>query len=172
MNAPSYARSQLESAFDNVDLCMQGLDDDTYNWQPSGTCNPISKLHVHIVSSMDFFTNSILQGKRSGWPEVAAQVAEAPAIEIAEFLVREGTAIRVGSDRYYDRLQLEGAARKVLGAIRSNGQVTPSEVRDVLGLTRKYLIPILGWMDSVGLTVRVGDARRLGPAANQTGWDA
>jgi len=74
MNAPSYARSQLESAFDNVDLCMQGLDDDTYNWQPSGTCNPISKLHVHIVSSMDFFTNSILQGKRSGWPEVAAQV--------------------------------------------------------------------------------------------------
>ena len=109
-----------------------------------------------------------------GWSaaEVAAQVAEAPAIEIAEFLVREGTAIRVGSDRYYDRLQLEGAARKVLGAIRSNGQITPSEVRDVLGLTRKYLIPILGWMDSVGLTVRVGDARRLGPAANQTGWDA
>jgi selenocysteine-specific elongation factor len=104
--------------------------------------------------------------------EVAAQAAGAPGVEIAEFLVREGTVIRVGSDRYYDRQQLEGAARKVLGAIRSRGQVTPSEVRDILELTRKYLIPILEWMDSVGLTVRAGDARRLGPAAHQPGWDA
>ncbi|MBI2401844.1 MAG: selenocysteine-specific translation elongation factor [Gemmatimonadetes bacterium] len=104
--------------------------------------------------------------------EVAALGAGAPAVEIAEFLVREGTAIRVGSDRYYDRQQLEGAARKVLGAIRTRGQVTPSEVRDILGLTRKYLIPILEWMDSAGLTVRAGDARRLGPTAPQPGWDA
>jgi len=93
-------------------------------------------------------------------------------VEIAEFLVREGTAIRLGSDRYYDRQHLEGAARKVLGAIRSRGQVTPSEVREILGLTRKYLIPILEWMDSAGLTVRAGDARRLGPTAHQPGWDA
>ena len=104
--------------------------------------------------------------------EVAAHAAGAAAVEIAEFLVREGTAIRVGNDRYYDRQQLEGAARRVLGVIRSRGQVTPSEVRDILELTRKYLIPILEWMDSVGLTVRAGDARRLGPAANQIGWDA
>ncbi len=104
--------------------------------------------------------------------ELAAQGTGAPAVEIAEFLVREGTAIRVGNDRYYDRQQLEGAARKVLGAIRGRGQVTPSEVRDILGLTRKYLIPILEWMDSIGLTVRTGDARRLGPAAHQPGWDA
>jgi len=104
--------------------------------------------------------------------EVATQGAGAPAVEIAEFLVREGTAIRLGSDRYYDRQHLEGAARKVLGAIRSRGQVTPSEVREILGLTRKYLIPILEWMDSAGLTVRAGDARRLGPTAHQPGWDA
>jgi selenocysteine-specific elongation factor len=104
--------------------------------------------------------------------EVASHVAGAPGVDLAEFFVREGTAIRVGNDRYYDREQLEGAARKVLGAIRTNGQVTPSEVRDILGLTRKYLIPILEWMDSVGLTVRVGDARRIGPAGNQSGWEA
>lgn len=104
--------------------------------------------------------------------EVAAPHRGAPALEIAEFLVRQGTAIRVGSDRYYDRRQLEAAARKVLGDIRSRGQVTPSEVRDILGLTRKYIIPILEWMDAVGLTVRAGDARRLGPAAHQPSWDA
>jgi len=104
--------------------------------------------------------------------EVAALGEGAPSLEIAEFFVREGTAIRVSSDRYYDRHGLEGAARKVLGVIRIRGQVTPSEVRDTLGLTRKHLIPILEWMDSAGLTVRAGDARRLGPTAHQRGWDA
>jgi hypothetical protein len=74
MNATGYARSQFESAFGNIDLCMQGLDDSTYNWQPSGTCNPISKLHVHILSSLDYFTSSVLQGDRSKWPQVAEQV--------------------------------------------------------------------------------------------------
>lgn len=104
--------------------------------------------------------------------ELAAQGSGAPTVEIAEFLVREGTAIRVGNGRYYDRQHLEDAARAVLGAIRNRGQVTPSEVRDILGLTRKYIIPILEWMDSAGLTVRAGDARRVGPAAHQPGWDA
>jgi selenocysteine-specific elongation factor len=92
--------------------------------------------------------------------ELAARAAGAPVAEIAEFLVREGTAIRVGNDRYYTRVHLEDAVGKVLAEVRTLGQATPSQLRAALGLTRKYLIPILEWMDAQGLTVREGDARR------------
>jgi selenocysteine-specific elongation factor len=99
--------------------------------------------------------------------ELAARHAGIPVTDVAEFLVREGTAIRIGKDRYYDRERLESAARSVLIELKTRGQVTPSEVRVILGLTRKHIIPILEWMDTQGLTVRVGDGRRLGPAAHR-----
>ncbi len=103
--------------------------------------------------------------------ELAAGHVGVPVVEIAEFFVREGTAIRAGKDRYYDRAKLESAARAVLAELRQRGDVGPAEVRVALGLTRKYLIPILEWMDAQGLTVRVGDSRRLGPAAHQKQWE-
>jgi hypothetical protein len=34
-------------------------------------------------------------------------------------------------------------------------------VRDRLGISRKYLIPLLEWADGRGITVRVGDVRHL-----------
>jgi len=34
-------------------------------------------------------------------------------------------------------------------------------LRDRLGLTRKYLIPLLEWADRRGITRRSGDARTL-----------
>jgi selenocysteine-specific elongation factor len=94
--------------------------------------------------------------------ELAVKTDGGPAAEIAEFLVREGTAIRVGKDRYYARAQLEEVVGKVLAAVRELGRATPSELRAATGLTRKYLIPILEWMDAQGLTVREADSRRVG----------
>ena len=43
----------------------------------------------------------------------------------------------------------------------ARGQITLAEVRDLLGTSRKYAQALLEHMDSEGLTLRVGDARRL-----------
>ncbi|HXV87151.1 MAG TPA: selenocysteine-specific translation elongation factor [Gemmatimonadales bacterium] len=88
------------------------------------------------------------------------------ARQLLEHLVRTGAATRVGQDRYYDRVALDRLRDQALAEIRQRGQVTPGELRETVGLTRKYLIPFLEWMDSQGFTVRTGDARRLGPAAH------
>ncbi len=45
--------------------------------------------------------------------------------------------------------------------VAQNEPVTPSNLRDRLGLSRKYLIPLLEWADRSGVTRRVGDARVL-----------
>jgi selenocysteine-specific elongation factor len=42
--------------------------------------------------------------------------------------------------------------------------MTAAEARDVLGTTRKYILPLLEHMDERRITRRVGDERRLGTA--------
>lgn len=92
---------------------------------------------------------------------------------VVEFLVRQGTAIRVGPDRYYHQELLTELVRKALGEMQHSGGSTPAQLRDSLGLTRKYLIPFLDWLDGRGWTVRVGDGRRVTAAGvrylNDTG---
>ena len=73
--------------------------------------------------------------------------------------------MRVGSDRYYSRVALDEVVASVVRHLSSAESSTPGEFRELLGLSRKYLIPLLEWMDSQGITVRAGDGRRLGPKA-------
>jgi selenocysteine-specific elongation factor len=93
------------------------------------------------------------------------EIASEEAVrELLGFFVREGTTERVGKDRYYDKGELAKLVSEVLGGIEQLGQVTPADLRERTGLSRKYLIPLLEWMDGKSLTVRLGDARGRGPA--------
>jgi selenocysteine-specific elongation factor len=88
------------------------------------------------------------------------------AVELAEHFVRTNTAVRVGADRYYSRAALDEVVASVVRHLGSVESSAPAEFRELLGLSRKYLIPLLEWMDSQGITVRAGDGRRLGPKAS------
>jgi selenocysteine-specific elongation factor len=46
---------------------------------------------------------------------------------------------------------------------RQPGGVTASEIREALGTTRKYLLPLLAELDATGVTRRRGDLRVAGP---------
>jgi len=46
-------------------------------------------------------------------------------------------------------------------ASQGDGTVTPADLRTRLGLSRKFLIPLLEWSDRKGITERVGEGRRL-----------
>jgi selenocysteine-specific elongation factor len=97
--------------------------------------------------------------------EIEQLIAAVSAVELAEHFVRTNTAVRLGSDRYYSRVALDEVVASVVRHLSSAESSTPAEFRELLGLSRKYLIPLLEWMDSQGITVRVGDGRRLGPKA-------
>jgi selenocysteine-specific elongation factor len=66
----------------------------------------------------------------------------------------------VERDRYYAREALEQFTG-VLNDLGRRGPIVPGAVRDRLGITRKFLIPLLEWADGRGITVREGDGRRL-----------
>jgi selenocysteine-specific elongation factor len=50
--------------------------------------------------------------------------------------------------------------------------MTMADLRDLLGTTRKYAVPIGEYLDRIGLTRREGDLRRLGPASSGGGIEA
>jgi selenocysteine-specific elongation factor len=49
----------------------------------------------------------------------------------------------------------------MLEYLRTKGEITPAELREITGLSRKFMIPVLEYFDSLKMTVRVGDKRLL-----------
>ncbi|HSK30550.1 MAG TPA: SelB C-terminal domain-containing protein, partial [Candidatus Limnocylindria bacterium] len=45
--------------------------------------------------------------------------------------------------------------------LSEKGEMTAASFRDLIGSTRKYTIPLLEYFDRDGLTIRIGDVRRL-----------
>jgi selenocysteine-specific elongation factor len=61
--------------------------------------------------------------------------------------------------------------RRVRERLADGSALTMAELRDLLGTTRKYAVPIGEYLDRIGLTIRQGDVRRLAPGAG-SGWQA
>ena len=54
--------------------------------------------------------------------------------------------------------------RRVNERLAGGSAITMSELRDLLGTSRKFAVPIGEYLDRIGLTKREGDVRRLGTA--------
>lgn len=89
---------------------------------------------------------------------VARHGSDVPAL--LRNLEREGRVLMVEGDRWYDA----AAVRRLVDALRTapgDGVRAPAELRDLLGLSRKYLIPFLEYCDRVGVTERHAEGRRI-----------
>ena len=86
-------------------------------------------------------------------------------VALVRKLERDGQLERVSDDRYYSS---EEVAR-IVGGMRSRLEVgriyTPAELREVLGVSRKYLIPFLEFCDRKGVTERRQEGRAVRPMA-------
>jgi len=91
----------------------------------------------------------------------AAEIPLDQAQKLVEALVRAGRLVKVGEDFFYPSGRLEKLMASLSTAIEQAGQLTLAEARDLLGTSRRFAQALLEHMDSEGLTLRVGDARRL-----------
>ncbi len=76
-------------------------------------------------------------------------------------LVERGAALRMKDGVVLHMASVEEGKRKVAERIRASGSISPADLKEILGATRKYGIPFLEHLDSTGFTVRVGDRREL-----------
>jgi selenocysteine-specific elongation factor len=82
---------------------------------------------------------------------------ETPAL--LRILEREGRAVAVASDRYYNPAALASLMAALRSATSDGTEKTASQIREALGLSRKYLIPFLEYCDRIGVSARRGDLR-------------
>jgi selenocysteine-specific elongation factor len=86
-------------------------------------------------------------------------------------LIERGTLVKVGSAAeavLFLRESYDEALAALLAYVREHGSMTAAEARDVLGTTRKYILPLLEHMDERRLTRRIGDERVAGPTMAQS----
>ncbi|HKO17013.1 MAG TPA: SelB C-terminal domain-containing protein, partial [Gemmatimonadaceae bacterium] len=74
-------------------------------------------------------------------------------------LEREGQVVQVEPRRFYAAPAVEALVRRLRAGMQPARAYAPSELRDLLGFSRKFLIPFLEYCDRRGLTAR-SDAGR------------
>lgn len=95
--------------------------------------------------------------------ELAASLGatSADVLELARWLAREGLAVAVEPNRYFALAAVAGLHARMAVGMADGKEHSPAELRDLLGLTRKFLIPFLEYCDREGYTVRGELGRRL-----------
>lgn len=93
-------------------------------------------------------------------PELERSSGRRDVLAVLRLAAAKGRVEAVERDRYYAREALEQFA-SVLTELGQEGEIVPAAIRDRLGISRKFLIPLLEWADGRGITMRVGEGRRL-----------
>jgi selenocysteine-specific elongation factor len=75
-------------------------------------------------------------------------------------LAGSGALTRIGA-HVYTAEQLAEIRTRLVRTLRAERQITAARLRDVVGTSRKYIVPLLEYFDATGVTVRDGDQRTL-----------
>jgi len=81
--------------------------------------------------------------------------------DILEGLVFDGKVVKIKGDMYFHREIIEDLKKTVVDFLMKKKEMTPSDLKSILNLSRKYMIPLLEYLDEIKLTIRVGDKRVL-----------
>jgi selenocysteine-specific elongation factor len=81
--------------------------------------------------------------------------------KVIGLLIEEGEILRLEPGIIVHRAAADEAAAKVTGFLREHGEATASDLKGVLGTTRKFAVPLLEHLDRLGVTRRKGDKRAL-----------
>jgi len=83
------------------------------------------------------------------------------ATDVLHMLIDEKTVIKTKDDLYFDAGEITKLEQKLITFLKANESITTPDFKDMTGVSRKYVIPLIEYFDSINLTIRVGDTRQL-----------
>ena len=73
----------------------------------------------------------------------------------------QGRVVKLKGDMYFHRDAIEELKQKAISYLEAKKEMTPSDFKSVVDISRKYMIPLLEYLDEIKLTIRTGDKRVL-----------
>ena len=81
--------------------------------------------------------------------------------EVLSYLQDRGDVIKVNDSVVFTTAAYEDMAGRIVQHLQTNGSVTVADARTIFGTSRKYVLPLLEYLDQQRITRRVGDERVL-----------
>ncbi len=81
--------------------------------------------------------------------------------KIVTLLLRDGTLVKLADELVFHRGALEDLRRKMAAQKSKAAKIDVGQFKDITGVSRKYAIPLLEYLDRERVTRRVGDLREI-----------
>jgi len=98
--------------------------------------------------------------------ELTSEMGKIPGLgqltEALEFLSMQGVLVKVTADMFFHADALERIRGILERHFQGKDSMSVPEFKDLVGASRKYAVPLLEYLDRIGVTRRVGDARAPG----------
>jgi selenocysteine-specific elongation factor len=125
--------------------------------------------HVRLQEEMKNLRGEISGVYREGGlaPPTAREITgrfpsrEKEIASLIQVMTREGELVRISEDLSFHRDCLEKLREDYRRLLVREGQATPASFRELTGLSRKFIIPLMEYFDMTKLTMRAGDRRIL-----------
>ena len=89
------------------------------------------------------------------------RVDKARAQKIVTLLLRDKVLVKISDDLVFHRLALEELRQRISAYKAKTAKIGVAEFKDLTGVSRKYAIPLLEYLDRERVTRRVGDQREI-----------
>ncbi|MBW2089359.1 MAG: SelB C-terminal domain-containing protein, partial [Deltaproteobacteria bacterium] len=86
---------------------------------------------------------------------------QSQAKDVLMLLVDEGMIVKVKEDLYFHAKAVQELQQKIVDFLVSHEEMTTPQFKEMAGVSRKYLIPLIEYFDAQNVTIRIGDIRKL-----------
>ena len=83
------------------------------------------------------------------------------ATDVLHMLIDEKSIVKTKDDLYFGAGEIEKLEQKLIAFLKERESITTPEFKDMTAVSRKFVIPLIEYFDSINLTIRVGDTRQL-----------
>ena len=81
--------------------------------------------------------------------------------DVLSLLVQEGKLVKVKEDLYFPAGIIDQLKQRLIDYLKKNEKISTPEFKEMTNVSRKYTIPLIEYFDSLKVTIRIGDERKL-----------
>lgn len=162
-------REELRSRLSVKNAFLHMLLDGQEAFESNGTVVKLSGHEITFSPKQQAAIAELMEAMNATpyMPPSYADALQITGEDVLRALIDAGDIVQVQSEVIFTRAAYDEMVAGILGMIDTNGSVDAKALRDRFGSSRKYAIGLLEYLDSIGITKRVGDERVRGKNAPQ-----